>query len=61
MNIYRYKFNKIYMIKNSKANQNRSCLGLGTSAGGGEDRYKERVEEAECSGSIIYSCMKMEK
>jgi hypothetical protein len=26
--------------------------------GGG---YKERVEEGECDGNIMYSCMKMEK
>jgi hypothetical protein len=24
-------------------------------------RYKERVKEAECSGNIMYSCMKMKK
>jgi hypothetical protein len=23
--------------------------------------YKKRVKKAECSGNIIYSCMKMEK
>jgi hypothetical protein len=23
--------------------------------------YKERVEEGECGGNVMYSCMKMEK
>jgi hypothetical protein len=27
----------------------------------GEGRYKERVEEGECSRNIMYSYMKMEK
>jgi hypothetical protein len=25
------------------------------------EEYKERVKEAECSGNIMYSCMKIEK
>jgi hypothetical protein len=27
----------------------------------GGERYKESVKEIECSGNIMYSCMKMEK
>jgi hypothetical protein len=26
-----------------------------------QEGYKERVKEADCSGNIMYSCMKMEK
>jgi hypothetical protein len=33
-------------------------LGVGTS---GRGIYKERVQESEYDGNIMYSCMKMEK
>jgi hypothetical protein len=34
-------------------------MGAGTSVGGGG--YNEQIKEGECSGNIMYSCMKMEK
>jgi hypothetical protein len=39
--------------------QNKSCLG-GWYQWEGRG-YKERVQEGECSGNIMYSCMKMKK
>jgi hypothetical protein len=42
--------------ENRKAEQVLS--GVGTSGRGG---YKERVQEGECGGNIVYSCMKMKK